>query len=123
VLIGIFTVDINKTSDGFYDIFIDGFFVSFVKFFRIFTIGGLADFVRDEVNKKRLRDHVSDKLNAKYSDNPELRDRIKESLSVDAGAFGWRLGADIYRSFVTSDLRLRGAEVPALISHGMRLAR
>jgi hypothetical protein len=69
---------------------------------RIFTGGYIAEYIREKINNKRLKDYVRKLLEKEYGDNPELLDSIKEKINLDFGPFGLEFRATSFRSFVDS---------------------
>jgi hypothetical protein len=112
IVVGIFTWDWPRVWDGFVRI-VGGVLEFALTVFRILYLGDTIDFIRDEVNKARLRNHVRELLEEKY--HGEQLETIKDALSVDHGAFGWRLPARAVRTFVRSDFRSDPAQPPDLI--------
>jgi hypothetical protein len=112
ILIGIFTLNWGRIRDGFGRI-LGGLFSFALKLLRIGLLGDTIDFIRDEINKSKLRKYVAKLLEAKYSGD-ELK-AIKEALSVDHGAFGFRIKVTAYRSYVRSDYRSEKIKPPDLI--------
>jgi hypothetical protein len=111
ILVGIVTLDPKKILDGIIEA-VTGTIKYLVDIFRIGMLGDTIDFIREEINKKRLRDHVRERLDSKFADNPRLRDRIKEALGVDSGVFGWRITGRAVRTFIRSDFRANPDETP-----------
>lgn len=102
IIVGIFTLDWARIVDGLIEIF-GGLLEWGLTIFRVITLGDTVAFIIDEINKSRLRDHVRGLLEEKY-EGREL-DTIKDALSVDHGAFGWRLGGRAIRVFVDSHFK------------------
>lgn len=114
ILVGIFTWDWARVWDGFERIVVGA--VTFgVGIFRIASFGDTIDFIREEVNKSRLRNYVKDLLEKKYGDQEEVLEAIKDALGIDAGAFGFRIKAKALRTFVRSDAISGHQVVPDLI--------
>ncbi len=106
VIVGIFTLDWARIVDGFFQIF--GSIIEWgFGIFRVVTLGDTIAFIIDEINKGRLRNHVRTLLEEKYSG--DILDEIKDALSVDHGAFGWRTGGRAVRVFVDSHSRVDDA--------------
>jgi hypothetical protein len=80
---------------------------------RILFLGDTIAYFGGEINKGRLRDYVRGLLEAKYKG--EQLQAIKDALSLDHGAFGFRIATRATRTFVRSDFKLRGSEIPELI--------
>lgn len=112
IVVGVFTWDWARVWDGFVRIVIGivGFVFSIL---RIVLFEDTIDFIREEVNKSRLRNYVRELLEKKYKGD-ELDD-IKDALGVDHGAFGFRIAAKALRTYVSSDYRSDPDNTPDLV--------
>lgn len=100
VIVGIFTLDWRRILDGLIGIgtaIVDTFFT----LVRIVLLGDTLDYIIEEYNRGQLRDYVRKLLEAKYSGD-EL-ERIKLTLRVDHGAFGYRIPMRAIRTFLDSE--------------------
>jgi hypothetical protein len=122
IVVGIFTWDWARVWDGLVQL-VGGVITFVVDIFRIATFGDAIGFLSDWVSQERLRSYVRDKLKEKYRGD-ELQ-AIKDALGVDYGEFGFRIATRAIRTFVRSDFRLPGSDVPELIrwheNAGLRL--
>lgn len=100
VIVGIVTLDWRRILDGLIKIGL-GIVLGAIRLIRILTLGDTIDFIIEEINKKRLRDHVRGLLGAKYSGS--TLDEIKEAIRLEHGAFGLRLGARAIRTVLDSE--------------------
>jgi len=100
VVVGIFTLDWHKILDGLIEIGL-GIILGAIRLFRIFFLGDTIDFIIEEINKARLRDHVRKLLEATYSG--ATLDQIEDAIRLNHGAFGLRLGATALRSVLDSE--------------------
>jgi hypothetical protein len=114
IVVGIFTWDWTRVWDGFVRI-VSGVVGGFFGLVRIVLLGDLIDFIRDEINKKRLRDYVRKLLEARFASDPSSLAAAKDAIGVDFGAFGLRLKATAVRTFVRSDRIDAHDTVPLLI--------
>lgn len=99
VIVGIFTLDWRRILDGLIRIgagAVKGFF----GLVRVVLLGDTLDFVLDEIDKGKLRDHVRGLLEAKYKGD-QLQ-QIKDAIRLDHGAFGLRLTARAIRTVLDS---------------------
>lgn len=112
ILAGIFTWDWARVWDGLVGIV--GGVVGFVlPILRIVFLGDTIDFIRDEINKARLRGYVRKLLENKYKG--ELLEAIKDALGVDYGVFGFRIAAKVLRTYVRSDYKSNASAPPDLV--------
>ncbi|MCA8957175.1 MAG: hypothetical protein KDC87_13960 [Planctomycetes bacterium] len=82
---------------------------------RVVLLGDTIDFIREEIDERRLRDHVRQLLERRFARDPEALAAAKAAIGVDHGAFGLRLDATAIRTYVTSDRRSND-DVPDLIA-------
>ena len=100
VIAGIFTLDWRRILDGLIKIgatIVQGA----INLVRIFLLCDTVDFIRGEFDKKALRDHVRGLLDTRYEG--QARTDIAEAIRLDVGAFGLRLDATAYRTFLDSE--------------------
>ena len=115
VIAGIFTLDWRRTLDGLIKMGI-AIIEGLIKFGRIILLVDTVDFIIDEITRWRLRKYVKKLLEEKYEDNLELLQKIKDALSLDFGAFGFRINMSAIRTFVDSEsVTEENPEVPNLI--------
>lgn len=114
IIAGIFTWDWARVWDGL--VTLGGTIVGFViNILRILYLGDAIGYIIEQINEQRLRDHVRDLIDNNQKFTPEDRQAIKDALGVDFGAFGFRIRTRAIRTFVRSDFRLDGNDVPELI--------
>jgi len=99
IIVGIFTLDWRRIVDGFIKIGV-GLIKGIVGIVRIIYLGDTIDFIIDEINKGKLRDHVRSLLEAKY--RGDTLQQIKDAIRLEHGAFGLRLSATASRTFLDS---------------------
>lgn len=100
IIVGIFTLDWRRILDGLLTIVV-GVVKGFFNLVRIALLGDTIDFIREEIEKGQLRDHVRGLLEAKYSG--DTLQQIKDAIRLDHGAFGLRLGATAFRTTLDSE--------------------
>jgi hypothetical protein len=100
VVVGIFTLDWRRILDGLIKIGV-GLLLGFVRLLRILFLGDLIDYIIEEINRGKLRDHVRGLLEDKYEG--DTLQQIKDAIRLDHGAFGLRLGATDFRSMLDSE--------------------
>jgi hypothetical protein len=114
VIVGIFTLDWRKFVDGLIEIgssLVDGVF----KVIRILVGLDTLAYIIEEIQRGRLRDYVRTLIDG-TSHSDEVKQRMKNAIRVDHGAFGLRLTARAVRTFVDSTTRTRrNPDVPNLI--------
>ena len=111
IIVGIFTWDWARVWDGLVRL-VGGIVEAAFGLFRIGTLGDTFDYIRDEVNKSRLRKYVKKLLKKKYKG--EQLEAIVEALGVEHGAFGFRIAAKALRTYVKSDYRSSDEDSPDL---------
>ncbi|SCF47191.1 hypothetical protein [Micromonospora mirobrigensis] len=99
VVAGIFTLDWRRILDGLIGIGL-AVLLGAIGLGRIVFLGDTFQYIVEEVNRWRLRDHVRGLLEAKYSGDT-LAD-IKAAIRLDHGAFGLRLHGTAYRTVLDS---------------------
>ncbi len=102
IFAGIFTWDWPRVWDGFVRI-VEGLGGLFFTLVRVVLLGDTVDFIREEIQKKQLRDYVRDLLEDRFARDPEALVAAMEAIGVDHGAFGLRLRGTATRTFVRSD--------------------
>lgn len=113
VVAGIFTLDWRRILDGLIRIGL-GLLLATIRLTRIIFLGDTIDFIREEIERGRLKAHVRELLENKYSG--ETLDEIKEAIRLDHGAFGLRLDGTVYRTFLDSETPSPGnRNVPNLV--------
>ena len=113
VIAGIFTLDWRRILEGLIDM-IATLLDSFLKILRIIFLIDTLDFIIEEYQRGQLRDYVRGLLEAKYSG--EQLEKIKKTLRVDHGAFGYRIPMRAIRTFLDSEtLSLSEQGVPNLV--------
>jgi hypothetical protein len=113
VIAGIFTLDWRRILDGLIQIFV-GLLVGLWGWIRIIFFIDTIDYIIDEINKKRLRDHVRGLLEEKYSG--DQLEEIKDAVRLDHGAFGLRLDGTAFRTILDSETPSpRDTSVPNLV--------
>jgi len=100
VVAGIFTLDWRRIVDGLLTLGI-GVVKGIANLIRVALLGDTIDFIREEIEKGQLRDHVRDLLEQKY-DGRTLQ-AIKDAIRLDAGAFGLRMNATAFRTTLDSE--------------------
>jgi hypothetical protein len=100
VVAGIFTLDWRRILDGLIQIGASLVNV-IVTFGRIILLGDTIDYIIEEFNRGQLRAYVRFLLQSKYT-GEELQ-KIKETLRVDHGAFGYRIPMRAIRTFLDSE--------------------
>lgn len=100
VVVGIFTLDWHRILDGLIKIFA-GAVLGAIRLGRILTLGDTVDFIIEEINEGRLKRYVRGLLEATYAG--DQLEQIKEAIRLDHGAFGLRLNATAYRTFLDSE--------------------
>ena len=112
IVVGIVTWDWARVWDGFERIIVG--VIGFVfTIFRIWLFGDTIDFIREEVNKYRLKDYVSKLLEYKYKG--EELERIEDALGINHGAFGLRIAVRSLRTYVKSNFKSDPTNPPDLI--------
>lgn len=102
VIAGIFTLDWARILDGLGTIF--GGIIGFVgTIIRVALLGDTIDFIIGEWKESELKAHIRKLLEEKYEGN--TLDEIKDALSLEHGAFGFRLKADAVRTIFDSEFR------------------
>ncbi|MEU3454143.1 hypothetical protein ABZ671_11130 [Micromonospora sp. NPDC006766] len=104
VIVGIFTLDWRRIVDGLLRAVI-GLGLGLIRVARIVFLGDTIKFIIEEINKARLREYVRGLLGAKYGADPDALAQITAALHLDHGAFGLRLAATAYRTFLDSEVR------------------
>lgn len=70
----------------------------------------------DRVQTYRLRQYVSDKIDERFADRPEVAEEVKNKFNVNRGVFGYKMTVDVYRMYVDSETRTpQSGSVPNLI--------
>ena len=112
IVVGIFTWDWARVWDGFERIIVGtvGFVFTII---RIVFFGDTIAFIREEVNKARLKNYVKDLLEKKYKG--EELEKIKDALGINHGAFGLRIAVRSLRTYVKSNYKSNPANPPDLI--------
>lgn len=100
IIVGIFTLDWRRILDGFIRIIV-GVLKGFFGVLRILLLGDTIEFIVDEINQGRLRDHVRKLLEGKYSG--ATLQQIRDAIRLDHGAFGLRLSATAFRCKLDSE--------------------
>lgn len=100
IVAGIFTLDWRRIVDGFLGIVL-GIVAGFIGIVRILLLGDTIDFIIEEINKGKLRDHVRGLLEGKYEGG--TLDAIKSAIRLDHGAFGLRMSATAIRTVLDSE--------------------
>ena len=113
IFYGIFTGDWGRVQEGLVQL-VAGIIGAVASLGRTITLGSTFNFIREEVNRSRLRDYVRASLAQSGNSEDEI-EAIREALGVDHGAFGYRMAARAIRTFVRSDAIEAGSDVPLLI--------
>ena len=115
VIVGIFTLDWRKILDGLLGIVIAAVNAAFT-YGRVLTGLDTVAFIIDEYERGQLRDHVRGLIDATQLPG-DTKQKIKDALRVDHGAFGFRLSAKSIRTFIDSERRAaRNPDLPNLIA-------
>jgi hypothetical protein len=70
----------------------------------------------DAINKYRLRRYVRDEIEARFADQPDVIEALKDAFHVDHGVFGLRSTCTLYRMYVDSRTQTaRYTDVPNLL--------
>ncbi|MEU3193320.1 hypothetical protein ABZ686_22405 [Streptomyces sp. NPDC006992] len=114
VLAGIFTLNWRRILDGLIRVFTAAV-LTLIQFVRIALLGELVSFIIDEINDRRIRDHVRKRLERKYSG--ETLEQIKKAIRLDHGTFGLRVHATAFRTVIDSQTPSPGdPNVPNLVA-------
>jgi hypothetical protein len=81
----------------------------------LFGIPYVLGYIRDEFNEYRLRNHIRDRLNQHYKDDPKCLEAVKEAIHLDHGPFGLDFVAESVRTYVDSRTGPAGGP-PTLLS-------
>lgn len=100
IVAGIFTLDWRRILDGLIRIGL-GVLFGVIRLLRIVLLGDTFQFIIEEINKGRLKEHVRRLLQAKYGG--DTLDQIKDAIRLDHGAFGLRLTATAFRTVLDSE--------------------
>ncbi|MGH3455821.1 MAG: hypothetical protein ACRDP2_15485 [Nocardioidaceae bacterium] len=111
---GIVTWDWSRVWWGFVGI-LGGLVQGVVDIFRVITLGDTVDFIREEINRHRLRDYVRDLLHKRFARDPDGLAAALDAIGVDHGAFGLRIKGVATRTFVRSDRTDPDGGVPQLV--------
>ncbi|GAA4729172.1 hypothetical protein GCM10023216_20780 [Isoptericola chiayiensis] len=114
VIAGIFTWDWERVWDGLVSI-VGGVIVAVLGLLRVGLLLDTVDFVREEVQESRLRDHVRGLLARRFARDPESLAAALRAIGVDHGAFGLRLLGRATRTFVRSERTDPDRSVPELV--------
>ncbi|WP_402371297.1 metallopeptidase domain-containing protein [Isoptericola rhizosphaerae] len=114
VVVGIFTWDWERVRDGFVTV-LGGALVAVLGLLRVGLLLDTVDFVREEIQESRLRDHVRGLLARRFARDPEALAAARRATGVDHGAFGLRLLGRATRAFVRSDRTGPDGGVPELV--------
>ena len=79
ILAGIFTWDWARVWDGLVGI-VDGLVGGFFGLVRVLLLGDTIDFIREEINKNRLRNYVRGLLEVRFADDPTSLDAAKDAI-------------------------------------------
>ncbi|NUR08812.1 MAG: hypothetical protein HOQ22_11865 [Nocardioidaceae bacterium] len=114
IVVGIATWDWGRVWDGFVEI-VGGVVKGVLGLVRVVLLVDTIDFIREEIQKQQLRDHVRGLLEKRFARDPESLSAAREAIGVDHGAFGLRLTGRLTRTFVSSDRTTAEDGVPDLI--------
>ena len=114
IVAGIFTLDWRRIVDGLIGIgsaIVDGV----TKIIRILVGLDTLAYIIEEIQRGRLRDYVRGLIDASgFSD--DTKQRMKDAIRVDHGAFGLRLNGRSVRTFIDSERRTREQpDIPNLV--------
>ena len=110
ILWNIITLDWDDLKDAWKDLLADLADLGplLIKWLRLaiavgtFGLPYLVGYIRDQINEYRLRNYIREKLDKRYADDPECRDKIKRAIHLDHGPFGLEFDATSVRTFVDS---------------------
>lgn len=114
VVVGVFTWNWARVWDGLVTI-VGGAIVAVLGLVRVVLLLDTVDFVREEIQESRLRDHVRELLARRFAREPEALAAARRATGVDHGAFGLRLQGRATRTFVRSDRTGPDGGVPDLV--------
>lgn len=102
VVVGVATGDWTRAWDGLVEL-VGGVVVAVLGAVRVVFLIDTIDFIREEVTKALLRDHVRELLQGRFARDPEGLAAALDAIGVDHGAFGLRLKGIATRTYVRSD--------------------
>jgi len=115
IVAGILTWDWARVWDGFVTL-VGGLATGILGLARVAFLIDTIDYIREEIQKYRLRNYVRDLLEKRFARDPDNLTAALEAIGVDHGAFGLRLTGRASRTFVRSDrMSDTGDGVPELI--------
>ena len=115
IVAGIVTWDWGRVWDGFVTL-VGGLVKGILGLARVAFLVDTIDYIREEIQKYRLRNYVRDLLEKRFARDPDNLAAALDAIGVDHGAFGLRLTGRASRTFVRSDrVSDTGDEVPQLI--------
>lgn len=115
IAVGIATWDWPRVWDGFVTI-VGGVIKGIFGLARVLFLIDTIDYIREEIQEYRLRNHVRDLLKRRFARDPEALAAALDAIGVDHGAFGLRLMGRASRTYVRSDRATgEGGGVPDLI--------
>jgi len=115
IVAGIVTWDWARVWDGFVEL-VGGVVKGILGLARVVLLVDTLDYIREEIQKYRLRNYVRDLLEKRFARDPDNLTAALDAIGVDHGAFGLRLTGRASRTFVRSDrMADTGDGVPELI--------